>query len=207
MNTKHSHIAGGILLATVLLLAAYNFYKAPEPHVLGEVHEHADFKVFLNGNEFNFSQSKYMSGKINGSNQTKLLSNFVHLHDLDGGVVHKHINGVTMGMLFKTLSMVFNSTCFATDNGRQYCNGQGGKLSMIVNGKKTSAFGDYQFGDLDRMLISFGNESGQELQAQYASVSDRACIQSLKCPQRGTPEPEASCAGSDNGCAAEPSHG
>lgn len=210
MNTKAMHVIAGVAIAALALLAAYNFFlKPPEQHVLGEVHEHADFKLFLNGTEFNFSQSQYMSeepphtssGNVNGTSQQRMLSNFVHLHGLDGGVVHKHIRGVTMGLFFKSLGMVFNSTCLATGDGRQYCDGQGGKLAMIVNGRQANEFGNYEFHDLDRILVSFGSGDEAELQREHASVSDRACIQSLKCPERGTPTPEDSCAGA-GGCAA-----
>ena len=48
--------------------------------------------------------------------------------------------------------------------------------------------------DLDRILVAYGNENEKTLQTEITSVSDKACIYSLKCPERGTP-PAEDCVG------------
>lgn len=201
MKLEGPHYFLAILALGALLAAALVLLEPPGQPILGEVHEHADFKLFLNRVELDFSRARYMSGEPSTGSKTRSLSNFVHLHGMDGGVAHKHIAGVTLGQFFQTLGISFNSSCFVDDEGRQYCNGAGGALKMFVNGKPSNEFGEYEFHDLDRILVSFGNESGGELREQLALVSDRACVQSLKCPERGLPSNESGCVGSA-GCAA-----
>ena len=151
------------------------------------VHEHADFKVYLYGEQYNFSQEKHMSG--NGTH----LSEDVHLHDMDGEVMHKHANGVTLGTFFTSLKMIFNSTCFVLDNSTSYCNDGDKQIKLYVNSIKTLEYEKYEFKDLDKILITYGDESG--IKNQLDSITGRACIYSEKCPEKGKPPDESSCAG------------
>lgn len=169
--------------------------QKPSQGVLGEVHRHADFKVFIDGVPLNFSSEKYMGR-----------SNFVHMHDLDSEVVHQHIRGVTFGDFFESLDMTFNSTCLVLDNASSYCNTDGKKVQFYVNGKQNKEFEHYEFEDLDRMLITYGVEDNDAIKKQYALVTDRACIQSGTCPERGIPADESSCL-STSGCSVEGSYG
>lgn len=172
-------IGGGIALAFIS--------TEEEPPILGDIHIHADFKVYLDGKMYNFSQEKYMS------NETHAISRFLHLHDNDGEIMHQHIKGVTLGDFFNTINMTFNNTCFVLDNGTKYCNTETKTLKFYVNGNNNMQFGTYEFKDLDRMLITYGNDSQAMIAQQLASVTDRACIQSGLCPERGMPGNESSC--------------
>lgn len=181
MKIKH------LLYLCAFLLAC----ETPQP-LLGDVHEHADFKVYLNGEAYNFAQDKYMSG------EEKSLSNFTHLHDGEGDVIHKHMTTITLGDFFSSLGMQFTEDCFILDDGTDYCNDEENTLQIFVNGKKNRDFGDYELSDLDRILITYGNESDEVIEAQIDSVTDKACIQSEKCPERGEPSDESSCLSSDD---------
>lgn len=163
--------------------------KAPkiEAKPLGEkVHEHADFAVYLNGEKFDFTKAKYQSSDTNP------LDPDAHLHDGNGDVTHKHRKGITLGYFFDTLNMKFDNQCFATDDDKQYCSTADKKLRMFVNGKENTAFGNYEFTDLDRILITYGDETG--VADQITSISDDACLYSEKCPERGK-APTENCVG------------
>jgi hypothetical protein len=198
-----------LLILAVIAAAAliYVFVVLPSQHgihgTLGDIHTHADFKVYINGVALNFSQAKYMS------NDTHVLSPFVHMHNMDGGVIHQHIAGVTLGDFFKSLKMSFNSTCFALDNGSSYCDDGTNTLKMYVEHyggqwQKESAMDSYEFQDMDKILITYGPETEQQLGLQYSSLTDRACMYSLKCPEKGTLNVnESECVGgSGTGCTA-----
>ena len=179
-----------VVMAFIIILIAIMYVQnaltpKTDPY-LGDIHVHADFKVYLNGEMFNFTQEKYMS-----SNTSKL-SQFVHLHDMDGDVIHVHMSTVNLGMFFTSLNMNLNSTCFATEN-QTYCNSPQGTLKVFVNGQPNYEFDTYKPKDLDRILITYGNEGPELIQYQLASVTDKACIPSEKCPERGLPEDESSC--------------
>ena len=190
-------------LSIIVLIAIFFLYPllSPKPQpVLGDVHKHADFKVYLDGLGYNFTQEKYMS-----SNSSKL-SNFVHLHDMDGGIIHQHMTTITLGTFFRSLNMTFNSSCFVPDNGT-FCNSGEKTLKMFVQHsggqwERNSKMGDYEFIDLDRILISYGSENDAQLAKQMESVTDRACIPSEKCPERGHPPDENSSCNTSGPCVA-----
>lgn len=183
----------GVLIVALIIISTvfiYYFYKDKNQiGLVGEVHDHADFKLYLNGNEYNFSQEKYMSSK------NKTISNFIHLHDLEGNVIHKHAKGITLGFFFNTIKMKFNSTCFILDNEKSYCNQEDKTLKLYVNGIRNYKYENYEFKDLDKIIINYGNDSNKVINKQINSVSNKACIYSEKCPELGKPPAEASCVG------------
>ncbi len=173
----------------ILIQAA--ILKTPKPSVpvLGEkVHEHADFSVYLDGKKFDFTPDKYQSSETNP------LDADAHLHDGVGSVTHKHRKGITLGYFFESIGMTFNGQCFITDDGTEYCNTTEKKLKMYVDGKTNSQFGTYEFTDLDKILITYGNESEFEIGEQLTTITDDGCLYSEKCPERGKP-PTENCVG------------
>ncbi|MEK9159917.1 MAG: hypothetical protein AAB383_04270 [Patescibacteria group bacterium] len=171
-----------LCLLSLLLFAC----EKPQP-LLGDVHEHADFKVYLNGEVHDFAQDKYMS------TAEHKLSHFTHLHDGDGEIIHKHMSTITLGDFFESLGMKFTEECFNLEGGVSYCTNDENTLKMFVNGKENHDFDDYELSDLDQILITYGNQTGAEIQGQIDSVGDRACIQSALCPERGEPSDESTC--------------
>lgn len=164
-----------------------------------EFHEHADMKVYINEKSVDFSVDRYQTGEAH-SNEDDGHAHVVdaHLHDNEGGVLHMHAQGVSLGQFFQSLGINFTKDCFILDNNEQYCNSGAKTLKMYVNGKKNLELPDYVFSDLDKILITYGDESSDEILSQQQSVTDDSCIYSLECPERGTP-PEEGCVG-DGGC-------
>ncbi len=183
-----------LLLVLVLAGMIFGLYTTltptPEP-LLGDLHYHADFKVYLNGIAYDFAQEKYMS------EEEGALSPFTHLHDMNGEIIHKHMSGITLGDFFESIGMSLTETCFTVDDGTAYCDDETKTLQFYVNGELNTKFDQYELQDLDRILISYGDETEAELQIQLSSVTDEACIYSETCPERGSPPDESSCVGSE----------
>lgn len=158
------------------------------------VHEHADFKVYIEGKPIDFTQSKYQSTPENDLNPD------VHLHDGVGTVVHKHRSGITLGDFFKSLKMELTKGCLRLDTGEAYCSGPANTLKIWVNGQPSEKFDTFEWKDGDRILISYGSETTTALQAQMDSVTRDACIYSEKCPERGTPPAEECVGGLGTDC-------
>lgn len=155
------------------------------PQNLGvKVHEHADMKVYLEWKVLDLGQAKYQS------TDDKPLDTDTHLHDGNGNNVHKHRTKKTIWDLFKSIWIIFTSSCFTLDTWEAYCNTEEKTLKFFVNRKENKDFWNFEFSDLDRLLISYGNESPEEIQKQLESVSDQACMYSEKCPERGKPPTE-----------------
>lgn len=180
----------GLIIAAVVIAGNILLQQGSEGiGVVGEIHYHADFAVYLNGERYNFSQEKYMS------TENKSLSNFAHFHDMDGNIIHKHAEGVTLGFFLDTLDISLNDSCLILDDDTPYCNDGEKILKMYVNGKENDDFSDYDIHEEDKILISYGDESEEEIQSQLDSLTEDACIYSLTCPEKGTPPEEATCVG------------
>ncbi len=121
----------------------------------------------------------YQAGKL--LDLAPELDKFIHLHDKNGNVVHIHKQGETLGDLFASLKLSF-----------------GASTKLYVNGQAIDKFVDYAPADLDRVLIT--DAVGTVLQSQIKTVSDLACIYSLKCPERGKPPTENCVGGLGTGC-------
>lgn len=141
-----------------------------------EVHIHADFKVYLNGKAYDFSEIKYQS------TEEHKLSESVHLHDKNGRVMHIHNNGATLRDFFSSLGIELIEKCLTLDTGQKFCNKNGKTLKFFVNGQVNVDFERYQMKDLDKILISFGEDTDATIAKQITFITSEACIYSKKCP-------------------------
>lgn len=164
--------------------------KSPKPTAAKseEVHLHANLKVVLNGKAVDFSLPRYQS------EEGKELNKYIHFHDGKGDLFHVHQSGVKLSDLFSSLNMSLSKDCFVMDDKTQYCSTGDKTIKMFVNGQPNTQFASYEPKDVDRILISYGNESADTVATEIKSVADDACIYSNKCPERGKP-PTEECVG------------
>jgi len=129
-------------------------------------HYHADFKVFIDGQELNFNQEQFF-----------VKSRFVQVeNDVQGDsgeVIHMHASGVPLWLFFESIGIKFEKECFTVDTGIEYCNNAEKSLKFYVNGQSNSEFGDYVFNEGDKILISYGDKS-EDVSGQLNSVTDNA---------------------------------
>lgn len=145
--------------------------KAPKPsgQSTGEkVHEHADLTLYVNGKRI-LLQNKPEFFEKNPD---------IHSHKDTEEVIHKHKTGVTLGLLIDSWKADFPN-----------------KFEWYVNNiKQTGDFKNYEFKDLDRIVLSFSDSNPTLNDKQVSEITDRACIYSEKCPERGKP-PTENCVG------------
>ncbi|MBI2558533.1 hypothetical protein HYW20_04375 [Candidatus Woesearchaeota archaeon] len=132
--------------------------------ILDSQHIHADFKVYVNEKPLNFADSRFY-----------MKSSFVHIDnqqnkDDAGGALHIHATGVPLWVFFKSIGMEFNKNCITLEN-KEFCNNSNKKLKFFVNGKESNEFENYVFNDLDKILISYGDESEDEIKNQFNSIT------------------------------------
>lgn len=196
----------GVLIAAVVVLAVLLVLNSGddgpvtvvcEPGTPGcelrqSVHWHADFALYIRGERYDFDQERFFS------TVDEELSENVHLHK-PFLVVHVHREGTTWREFFHSLGFELTDQCLTTPEGDTYCTSETERLSFIVNGVRVDGLAFQDITDIDRALISFGDESGEELMQQYDAVTDEACILSRLCeariPEGGLP-PEA-CGGNE----------
>lgn len=195
LNGQYINTPGSAEEFAALIQAAVDNAPAPEVENVS-VHEHADFAVYLNGEQVDFSKEEYQSNDEDHKHE------YTHLHDGVGHIIHKHRTGVSIGELFDSIGMNFSQACFALDTGEQFCNSNTKSLKFFVNGEENSRFGDYEIADLDQILISYGPKD-EDVSEQLESLTDEACIYSETCPERGTPPEEACVGGIGSECEAD----
>lgn len=169
-----------------------------------EIHVHADFALFIRGQQFDFGQKKFIA--IDG----KELSAAAHLHDQRFTVVHVERSGTTWDEFFTSLGFKLDDAsftvisrdkaCMTLPGGEKLCQGATETFKFFVNGVKVDGVSNAGIYDLDRVLISFGPESVADVEAkQLPQVSNEACIPSERCadriPKDELPEPCSASAG------------
>ena len=132
---------------------------------LGSDHAHAALLVNIFGDEFDFSAPAY-----------QIKSSWTHFEGRDGSTIHKHATGVTLGYLFETLALGLDDQCFTFQDGRNFCTNDDYELVFFINGKQVSDIRDYEIVEDDRVLISYGTETPEEIQAQLLKLENRELI-------------------------------
>ena len=125
-------------------------------------HEHADIKVYINGQAIDFSQPEY-----------QLAARYVHFEEGVGCYPYTRNRHYFLTSFFNSLGMDFNQNCFVYESV-SYCTGKDKTLKFYVNGKPSAEFNNKLIKDFDKYLISYGNENDAEIQKQLASITNLA---------------------------------
>ena len=122
---------------------------------LGGEHEHAAILVKVFGDTFDFSLPAY-----------QIKTSWIHFEGGDGNTIHRHASGVTLEYLFDSLKLQLDDKCFIFQDGRQFCTNEDYSLKFYINGNEMSEIQDYVIQEGDRILISYGVETQNEIQQQ-----------------------------------------
>ncbi len=145
--------------------------------ILGSQHIHADWKIYIGGKPLDFSDKSHMERM----RSNLPVSSFIHVDsgapapEKTGDVLHMHATGIPLWVFFNSIGLNFNKDCITIEN-QKFCNGENKKLKFFVNGKENNAFENYVFQDLDKLLISYGDEGEEEIKNQLAEITDFAKI-------------------------------
>ena len=132
---------------------------------LGSEHSHAGISVIIFGDKFDFSPPTY-----------QIKSSWIHFEARDGTTIHKHATGVTLEYLFETLGLGLTDQCFVFQDGRSFCTNEDYSLKFFVNGNQINGLGQYEINDGDRILISYGAETPQEIERQLMELENQQII-------------------------------
>jgi hypothetical protein len=78
--------------------------------------------------------------------------------------------------LFESLPVSFDENCFEFQNGRSFCTNDDYELVFYINGKQMSDIRDYEIMEDDRILISYGTETPEELEAQLLQLESQDLV-------------------------------
>ena len=129
---------------------------------LGDEHEHASMLVRIFGDKFDFAAPAY-----------QVKSAWIHFESSDGNTIHRHASGVTLGYLFENLNIIASEECFIFPDDRQFCTNEDYSLKYYINHQPVDTIRDYVFDDQDRILISYGNESEEQIVQQLMELDSQ----------------------------------
>ena len=127
---------------------------------LGDEHIHASMLVKIFGDKFDFSTPNY-----------QVKTSWIHFENSDGDTVHRHSTGVELEFMFNSMKIALDDKCFVFPDGRQFCTNEDYSLKFYVNGQKVDDIRYYVVQEDDRILISYGNESQEQIDKQLSELN------------------------------------
>ncbi len=132
---------------------------------LGSEHTHAAILVKVFGDTFDFDGPAF-----------QIKSAWIHFEGRDGTTIHKHATGVTLGYLFETLNIGLDDQCYVFPDGKSFCTQDDYTLNFFINGEQVSDIRDYEIMEDDRILIVYGGETQEEIDAYLLQLENQELI-------------------------------
>ncbi len=166
---KQTLIAIGVF-AVITVIVGYSIFLfanmtqnapggPPGAGPLGSEHSHAGILVKIFGDAFDFSSPSY-----------QIKSSWIHFEGNDGTTIHKHATGVKLGWLFDTLNLGLNDECFEFSDGRSFCTNDDYSIKFFINGESVNGIRDFEISEGDKILISYGAETQDEIESQLLEL-------------------------------------
>lgn len=188
LQNKWFLAAGCLVLGAAIILGI----RFATYHPADEVHYHANFALYINGQRELFKGSRYYEEtEMCTANKTVTVDERAHMHDNINDVVHVEDHAVTWGQFFTNLGWTLGPNFIQAPGDVLYVASGDQKLHIILNGQDYTDLGSIAnnvIKDQDRLLVSFGNETNADLITQFASVPRTAHTYDV------TPDPK-SCSG------------
>ena len=172
-NKRKTNLMAAGILALIALIVGYSGYvfvtmdsdipgAPPGAGKLGDEHEHASLLVRIFGDKFDFSLPSY-----------QIKSSWIHFEESDGTTIHRHASGVTLDYLFANLGINIDSECYKFPDGRHFCTNEDYSLKYYINHQPVKDINDYVFEDGDRILITYGSETPEQIDEQLAELDSQ----------------------------------
>jgi hypothetical protein len=172
---KQTLIAIGVL-AIITVIVGYSVFlflnmteTAPggpdNAGALGSEHSHAALLVKIFGDTFDFSSPAY-----------QIKSSWIHFEGRDGTTIHKHATGVDLGYLFETLAIGLDDQCYVFSDGKQFCSSEDYQLKFFINGEQVPDIREYEIMEDDRVLIVYGAETPEEMEAYLLQIDSQELV-------------------------------
>jgi len=173
-NKRKTNLMAAGVLSLIALIVGYASYEfitmdvdipgaPPGAGPLGGEHEHASLLVRIFGDKF--------TAFANPSYQIK--SSWIHFEESDGTTIHRHASGVTLGYFFDTLNIGIDNECYVFPDGRNFCTNEDYSLKYYINHQIVKDINDYVFEDGDRILITYGNETPEQIEGQLIELDSQ----------------------------------
>jgi hypothetical protein len=138
-------------------------------------HFHSNFAMYLNGEEVNFAQDKYME-EVSACSLSKevLPKQRAHMHNKVGNLVHVHDHGVTWGHFFLNIGWNLGKDYISDDTGTMYKNTDTSSVKYLLNGESVSNISNVLIKSEDSLLVSFGSETDDVSKERFEKIEHSA---------------------------------
>lgn len=176
----------GLLVGALLILGIRFVTYKPE----AETHYHANFAIYVNGKREPFNNPLIYEELNSCSVETVEVmtpGERAHMHDNVNDVVHVEDDAVTWGNFFQNIDWTVNSR-YIDNSEKVMASDDTNKVSFILNGQEISDPTSRVINSKDRLLVSYGASTKDELKNQYNSIATTA-------EKYNTTKDPASCSG------------
>lgn len=172
INKPNKFVIGiaGILIGMLVILGIrFVSYQPPKA-----VHYHANFAVYVDGQQEQFSNPLLYEEVSECSISTdEKPGERAHLHENVKDVVHVEDDAVTWGNFFQNVNWNISSD-YIDNSGLLLVNNETQRVTYILNGEQVSNITNKVIGDKDRLLVSYGSATKDELNKQFETVATTA---------------------------------
>ena len=171
LKTKRFLFSLGIILGALAILAVRFATYNPD-----RVHYHANFAVYINGQQEKFEGPRYYEETEASSCSEEHVEDPLeraHMHGNVSSVVHVEDHLVTWGNFFQNIGWGIGDDYLKTAD-KIYSPTAGNKLTFTLNGKNVESITNLIIGNEDKLLVSYGNSSSEQLEKQYSGIQNQA---------------------------------
>jgi predicted lactoylglutathione lyase len=139
-----------------------------------ETHYHANFAVYVDGQRQEFKEFTYYEeiAACSAAYESNPKGR-VHMHGNVNDVIHVHDLRVTYGNFFQNIGWTVGDDFIATDTKVLQAESDK-KVTYILNGKEVDQIMNRVIGNEDRLLVSYGAESTDELVGRADTIAASA---------------------------------
>ena len=170
-------------------LGTARFLLVPPPEA---THFHANWAIYVDGERIDLSDRRYMEevsscysvdGEVTPQGR-------IHMHEGNHDVVHIHHLGTTWGHLTSNLGIGLGEGYLMLTDGTWIFDGEEGRFTYILNGRALTSVHNELVASEDRLLISYGSGSLDDLvTGTFSEIATTA-------GEYNTREDPATCSGS-----------
>ena len=160
----------GILIGMLVILGIrFVSYEPPK-----DVHYHANFAVYVDDKQEQFSNPLLYEEISECSISTEEKpGERAHLHENIKDVVHVEDSAVTWGNFFQNINWNVSDKYLDTSEDL-LVNTETKKVTYVLNGEEVSNITNKVIGDKDRLLVSYGTATKDEINKQFSTVASSA---------------------------------
>ena len=147
----------------------YGVFSSPQIGPIGSTHQHIDLLIHVDGQIIDLNQTQYAHQ-----------SNYAHLHQNETDVIHLHAINIPLSWFMDSLNIPITDSSLTLD-GQTYNEDELNKLHIIINGEEIDDI-EYVLQDEDKLLVLYGPENEEEIEAIIELIPDRARVVNARAP-------------------------